>query len=423
MKSHTIHVLTIFLLTINCSLAQETHLLVSGKVLDRKTQAPIIYANIGIVGKGIGTVSNESGEFEFFVPIACRNDSLFASHLGYKTFRTRVNDLKGTAMNIYLEETAVMLRDVLITDNDVTAAEIIQLVKKNIRNNYPVDEYRMEAFFREVRNENDTYKSLLEAAVSIYDDGYHKPKSAERVYLHEVRSSVKYMNEFNGDFWNGSNLFKEVLGLNAPRHSDAQSDLLDEKTSYQLTGISQYMDKPVYILVSDTSHDNSWSRKIYVDTSSYAIYRSESAYLPNAHVWKVDKEDSVSAKMTYGESIQDYKWVNDKLYLHFIRHHVENTYFNTRTKVEIKKFKIQQYLLINDISTENLVPPDAKLRMKNYSLQSQVTNYNPEFWKNYNVIKKTPLEKKITEDLERERTLEEQFSEQEKEKNGKSKKQ
>lgn len=422
MHTSRIHALSIFLLTFNCALSQETHLLISGKVLDNKGHVPIPYANIGIRDKGIGTVSNESGEFEFFVPLGFLNDSLFVSHLGYKTFNSKVNPLKGALQNIYLEETAIVLSDIVITDNSLTAAAIIRRVKKNVRNNYPLQEYRMAAFFREIRSENDICKSLLEAAVSMYDDGYHKLKSDERVYLHQVRTSVRYMNEFNADFWNGSNLFRAVLSLNAPRHPEAQSDLLDEKTIYQLTGISQYMDKPVYVLVSDTSRDNSWSRKIYVDTSSYAIYRSEAIYLPNDRIWKVGKDDSVSAKMTFGESIQDYKMINGKLYLHYIKHHVENIYLNTRTKTEIKKFKIQQYLLVNDITTENFIPPDAKLRMKNYSLQSQVNDYNPEFWRKYNMIKKTPLEKKVVEDLEREQSLETQFAEQENQRGGKKKK-
>lgn len=401
--------LLIFLYGMPCAKAQETHLILTGKIADHRTKAPIAYASIGITGKGVGTVSNEYGDFELFLPASFIHDSLFVSHLGYTTFHGTVAALRSHPGIIYLKEAAVMLQDVVVTDKALNAAAIIQLVKKNVKNNYPVHEYKADAFFREIRKENDVYKSLLEAAVTIYDGGYHKPRSAEKVYLQEMRTSKKYMNEFNADFWNGSNLFKAVLSLNALRHPDAQSDLFDRKTNYRLTEISQYMDKPVYVLVSDTSKDNAWQRKIYVDTVTYAIYRSDAVYLPNAQTWKVNDQDSVAAQMTFGKSIQDYKIVQGRLFLGYIMHHVENVYFNTNTKAVIKRFTIQQYLLVNDTQLSNLPVPDPALLMKDHSLQAQVKKYNPVFWKNYNSIKSTPLERKILEDLERDKSLEEQF--------------
>ncbi|MGZ3899877.1 MAG: hypothetical protein ACXVNQ_05955, partial [Bacteroidia bacterium] len=39
-----------------------------GVLLDSATLKPIEFANIGIVGKGIGTVTNEKGEYLFVVP-------------------------------------------------------------------------------------------------------------------------------------------------------------------------------------------------------------------------------------------------------------------------------------------------------------------------------------------------------------------
>jgi hypothetical protein len=416
----------IVLLNVFCAMAyaknQEAHLVLAGKVVDQKTHAPVAYASIGISGKGMGTISNEFGEFELFIPTSFIYDSLFISHLGYATFHSTVADVKSHHKTIYLKEVSIMLDDVLITANGLTAAEIIQKAEKNVKNNYPVREYKSDAFFREIRKENDSFKSLLEAAVSIYDEGYHKPKSAEKVYLQEVRTSKKYMNEFNGNFWNGANLFRSVLSLNAPRHPEAQSDLFDKKTNYRLTDIAHHMDRPVYILVSDTSKHNGWQRKIYIDTATYAIYRSHAIYLGKAYTWKPDNRDSVSAQMTFGESIQDYKIIDDRLYLSYIMHHVENVYFNTYTKTEFKKFTIRQYLVVNDVQTGNLSHPDAELLMKNYSLQSQAKKYNSAFWKNYNSIKTTPLEKKIIDDLEHERSLGEQFADPGNERNKKRKK-
>jgi hypothetical protein len=47
--------------------------------------------------------------------------------------------------------------------------------------------------------------------------------------------------------------------------------------------------------------------------------------------------------------------------------------------------------------------------MKNYGLQFQDYPYNKEFWEGYNVIKETPIDKKILEDLEKIAPLDKQF--------------
>jgi len=47
--------------------------------------------------------------------------------------------------------------------------------------------------------------------------------------------------------------------------------------------------------------------------------------------------------------------------------------------------------------------------MKPYGLQYQDPPYNKEFWDNYNMIKESPLDRKIIEDLEKQGPLDKQF--------------
>jgi hypothetical protein len=47
--------------------------------------------------------------------------------------------------------------------------------------------------------------------------------------------------------------------------------------------------------------------------------------------------------------------------------------------------------------------------MRNYGLQYQNYPYNQVFWDNYNVIKETPLDREILDDLEKVVPLEKQF--------------
>lgn len=89
----------------------------SGRVFDKKTNAPVPYVNIGIVGKGIGTVSDPEGNFSISM-----NDSLDAqmvrfSCIGYKSLTFGVSDFKkrfSSGAKILLEENVISLAQVVV---------------------------------------------------------------------------------------------------------------------------------------------------------------------------------------------------------------------------------------------------------------------------------------------------------------------
>ncbi|MEI8135831.1 MAG: carboxypeptidase-like regulatory domain-containing protein, partial [Bacteroidota bacterium] len=56
-----------------------------GVLLDSAYSQPIEFANIGIVGKGFGTVTNDKGEFNFSLPDSLANSPIKLSMIGYKS--------------------------------------------------------------------------------------------------------------------------------------------------------------------------------------------------------------------------------------------------------------------------------------------------------------------------------------------------
>jgi hypothetical protein len=62
-------------------------------VLDSLTKTPIEFANVGIISKAFGTVTDEKGEFNLNVPDSLKNGKMRVSILGYKTKDFRVSDL------------------------------------------------------------------------------------------------------------------------------------------------------------------------------------------------------------------------------------------------------------------------------------------------------------------------------------------
>lgn len=79
MKNFCLFILSIILTTVFSQKKCE------GVLLDSASSQPIEFANIGIVGKGFGTVTNEEGEFNFSVPDSLANSPIKLSMIGYKS--------------------------------------------------------------------------------------------------------------------------------------------------------------------------------------------------------------------------------------------------------------------------------------------------------------------------------------------------
>ena len=105
----------------------------------------------------------------------------------------------------------------------------------------------------------------------------------------------------------------------------------------------------------------------------------------------------------------DFKLFEGKLYLNYLSVTSQVNWYEHKTgklKFETELFR---QLLVNHVYPN---PPERIglwQKMRNYGLQYQDQPYNKEFWDHYNVIKESPLDKKIIEDLGKEIPLEKQF--------------
>ena len=85
----------------------------SGRLLDAQSQAPIPFANIGIPGTETGTLSNSDGSFSLQIPEKYRNRTVLFSALGYQP-AVREASLGGQ-QDVLLQARPLMLEQVTIT--------------------------------------------------------------------------------------------------------------------------------------------------------------------------------------------------------------------------------------------------------------------------------------------------------------------
>ena len=101
-----------------CSFAQQGY---KGRVLDSETKELLPYVNIGVFGKGIGTVSDEEGLFHLTLDRSKLSDSDIVqfSSMGYKTVKKKVANLEFVANEypeILMQADHLDLNEVVVTN-------------------------------------------------------------------------------------------------------------------------------------------------------------------------------------------------------------------------------------------------------------------------------------------------------------------
>lgn len=84
-----------------------------GRVVDAQNNKPIPYVNIGLPDRGLGTLSDQGGVFEFEIKQSLESSLLHFSSVGYRSIQVPIDQLDSI---IYLNASSKILDEVLVTD-------------------------------------------------------------------------------------------------------------------------------------------------------------------------------------------------------------------------------------------------------------------------------------------------------------------
>jgi hypothetical protein len=385
------------------SVAQK--LTVSGKVTDRDTHEPLPFASIGIKGKPIGTISNLQGDFDFHIPEEYRNEILVISMLGYTNFESPVWSLLSAApITLELVRSSTLLKEVLVSDS-LSGGDILRIALNRIEQNYPMQPFLLEGFYRDIKKVGGTYISLLEAAVEIFDENYERPRNKfklrEGVRLLEVRKSIGYESKFTS-YFDQDNLLEDLLLHNNIRYRQIEEreemfgSMTREKDSY-------YNGSEIFVI----THKHDYFLQIFVDKQDYSIIHLEWNTGSSNEV--LGKKKNLVSRFAGLHKTIDFRRFEGKMYMSYMSITSKVNWYDIKTDALKFETELSQQLLINQVTPNTTDRIKSVEKMRNYGLQYQDLPYNKAFWDNYNVIKETPLDKKILEDLERIGPLDKQF--------------
>ena len=383
---------------------------INGHVVDGETGNALAYATISLEGKPLGTVSNTEGDFKFHIPHRLLGDTLVISFIGYKNYRQSVRDLLTDKSPVMpLQQQVLILDEVVINSAQLSAKEIVQKAVREIKNNYPDQPFQLECFFREIEEENGKYVLLSEAAIQLYDKSFiTKRKSLqEKIKPIEIRRSYSYGQIRGGDNNIGC-AFTDLIENNDVRY---QRGMLNTKRNqYKLDSISYFNDRPVFVISMRNKLD---SGQMFIDTETYAfvkigLERRKRGEYDDPYYFKWDYQDSLKLGRTKFSFTVEFKEFEGKMYvLHMAEDEQAHVYDPVSKEIMIEKNERLE-LIVNEIKND-AVSKEEEMKKLNYRCSFDIGAYNEAFWKNYNILTLTPLDKKLITDLEKETSLQEQF--------------
>jgi hypothetical protein len=107
-------ILTLFILLTPWLLAAQN---TTGQIIDEGTTMPLPYVNIGVVGAGRGTVSDEDGNFSLNIPGGLDQRTLKLSILGYESLSFTVAEFRQqlrSEKKIYLKPVGINLQEIVV---------------------------------------------------------------------------------------------------------------------------------------------------------------------------------------------------------------------------------------------------------------------------------------------------------------------
>lgn len=112
----------ITLLTIGHCQAQE----IKGSVMEAVTKKGIPYVNIGIPGKGIGTVTDSKGDFELMIPDKYSSDTLWFSCIGFESKDIPIHGIQVAvnSLRVEMEERVRELKEIVVEVSKLKKVEL-----------------------------------------------------------------------------------------------------------------------------------------------------------------------------------------------------------------------------------------------------------------------------------------------------------
>lgn len=366
----------------------------SGRVLDKATNKPVVFANIQLKESNVGVVTNSDGDFIIKVPPKNASGKLTITHLGYKNTEVDLAQLNKSLNIIFVEPAIFPIEEVKIRTND--PVELLTAAIRNKSLNYSNNPVMMTSFYRETIQQNKNYVAVAEAVIDIYKAPYFRTTESDRsrIYIGRKSQDVKKMDTVIVKMQGGPYISLLLDVVKNP--GDILSQELFEFYNYKLEGLNYINDRQAYVISfrqKDNVEEPLYEGKIYLDVDNLAVtgldFSLNTQNMAKATNFLIRRKPATMKIDVLGANyMTKYREINGIWYLSYVR-----TELQLRCKWEKKLFS-SIYSLMSEMAVTDIDPTNIdKLKYKDaakYSdiLAEQVSQFeDPEYWGDYNIIK------------------------------------
>lgn len=366
----------------------------SGKIMDKRSGDPVVYANVYLEGSNIGVVTNADGEFLLKIPASQTTARLGIAHLGYRKLMLNVSDLRNEENKIFLVPVTIPIEEVTVRFTN--PEEMIYQALRRRTDNYSVKPVMMTSFYRETIKQNRNYVAVSEAVLDIYKSPYVKSLESDRTKIFKGRKSqdVKKMDTILFKLQGGP--YTALLLDVVKNPGDVLSEEFINLYDYKFTGINYIDDRETYVISFKQKPyvtDPLYQGNIYIDAENLAfsgidfnLNIDDPELVSQMFIRK--KPAGMRVEVNQADYLTKYRLAGNTWYLSYVRLETEfkckwdrklfNSDYTTMTemavtnidKENINKFRYRESAKMSDILAE------------------QVSQFeDPDFWGDYNIIK------------------------------------
>lgn len=367
----------------------------NGKLLDKESDEPLVFATVYLVGTTIGTVSNSDGEFILKIPFDLKEPKLGVKHIGYRNYALPVSKLNEGELNeIRMQKEATNIKGIVVTQKDPEG--LLRMALAKIPKNYSTEPVMMTGFYRETIKQNRSYVSIAEAVLNAYKSSYTKLIDEDRVKIYKGRKGedLKKMDTVYFKFQGGP---KTIFMLDVVKNPETllSGEYMDYYT-YKLSGVTTFNDKACYMIDFDQKADVDnplFKGTYYIDIDNMAIagvqFRLSDIGLAKASEYLVKKKPSgMKVETMAANYLVNYTMNNNRWYLNYVRSELK---FRCKWPKHLfnSNYTIMAEMAVTDIDTANLTKYKFSESSKMTDIFSDQVSafFDENYWGDYNYIK------------------------------------
>ncbi len=366
-------------------------ILLTGVVVSAKNDQLLPLVNLALKDEPIGTTTNMEGQFEFLIPEKFIGKKIYFSSIGFEADSMTIPE-EDTIIQISLDPQTVRLKEVEV--RYLIADDIVKNFLKNKEKNYPVESALHTAFFRETIRQDGKFIEASEAILDIYKSSYLKTFDNEKVRFVRGRKRVEdtRVSYARLRLAGGPVLFSRI---DVAKHLDFISEANDKNYFYMNKGKEVIQDRVVYkvgfkpvVELEDIYYEGD----LYFDIESFALICAEFSMtkrtLRQSEKYLIQKQaKKVKSSPVFTHYYIDYRAYNNKWILNRVSGELIIRIHDKRNKVKSEYLATAEMIITDSEAAAGRRIKYSESFKPNYVLAKEIVDYDPDFWKNYNVIK------------------------------------